>query len=88
MSFRWTAQTRPAPPPVAGPVAGPCPMRLAANPTAQETWDACAPTVPLGVGWLQPEEVSLVAVFLASDAAALVTGAEFAVTGGDAARVS
>jgi NAD(P)-dependent dehydrogenase (short-subunit alcohol dehydrogenase family) len=60
----------------------------AANPTAQETWDARAPTVPLQVGWLQPEDISPVAVFLASDAAALVTGAEFAVTGGDAAKVS
>lgn len=57
-------------------------------PTAQETWDARAPTVPLGVGWLQPEDISPVAVFLASDAAALVTGAEMAVTGGDAAKVS
>jgi len=59
-----------------------------ANPTAQEAWDARAPTVPLQVGWLQPEDVSPIAVFLASDAAALVTGAEFAVTGGDAAKVS
>jgi NAD(P)-dependent dehydrogenase (short-subunit alcohol dehydrogenase family) len=57
-------------------------------PTAQQTWDARAPTVPLGVGWLQPEDISPVAVFLASDAAALVTGCEFAVTGGDAAKVS
>jgi NAD(P)-dependent dehydrogenase (short-subunit alcohol dehydrogenase family) len=59
-----------------------------AHPTAQQTWDARAPTVPLQVGWLQPEDVSPVAVFLASDAAALVTGSEFAVTGGDAAKVS
>nr|WP_298796533.1 SDR family NAD(P)-dependent oxidoreductase [uncultured Acetobacter sp.] len=57
-------------------------------PTAQEAWDARAPTVPLGVGWLQPEDISPMAVFLASDAAALVTGAEMAVTGGDAAKVS
>ena len=57
-------------------------------PTAQEAWDARAPTVPLQVGWLQPEDISPVAVFLASDAAALVTGAEFAATGGDAAKVS
>ncbi len=59
-----------------------------AYPTAQEAWDARAPTVPLGVGWLQPEDISPVAVFLASDAAALVTGAEFAVAGGDAPKVS
>jgi NAD(P)-dependent dehydrogenase (short-subunit alcohol dehydrogenase family) len=59
-----------------------------ANPTAQEAWAARAPTVPLQVGWLQPEDISPVAVYLASDAAALVTGAEFAVTGGDAAKVS
>ncbi|WP_246696201.1 SDR family NAD(P)-dependent oxidoreductase [Mesorhizobium sp. SARCC-RB16n] len=51
-----------------------------ANP-AQEAWEARAPTVPLQVGWLQPEDISPIAVFLASDAAALVTGAEFAVTG-------
>lgn len=58
------------------------------HPTAQEAWDSRAPTVPLGVGWLQPEDVSPMAVFLASDAAAMVTGGEFAVTGGDAAKVS
>jgi NAD(P)-dependent dehydrogenase (short-subunit alcohol dehydrogenase family) len=58
------------------------------SPTAQQAWDARAPTVPLGVGWLQPEDISPIAVFLASDAAAMVTGGEFAVTGGDAAKVS
>jgi NAD(P)-dependent dehydrogenase (short-subunit alcohol dehydrogenase family) len=59
-----------------------------AHPSAQEAWQARAPTVPLQIGWLQPEDISPVAVFLASDAAALVTGAEFAVTAGDAAKVS
>lgn len=59
-----------------------------AYPTSQEAWDARALTVPLGVGWLQPEDVSPVAVFLASDAAAMVTGAEYAVNGGDSAKVS
>jgi len=59
-----------------------------AFPTAQEAWDARSPTEPLQVGWLQPEDVSPVAVFLASDAAALVTGAEYAVNGGDSAKIS
>ena len=38
------------------------------------------------VGWLQPQDVSPAAVFLASDAAAMVTGAEYEVTGGDSAK--
>jgi NAD(P)-dependent dehydrogenase (short-subunit alcohol dehydrogenase family) len=39
------------------------------------------------VGWLQPDDISPVAVFLASDAAAaLVTGAEYEVTAGDSAK--
>ncbi len=57
-----------------------------ANPTPEEAWDARAHTVPLRVGWLQPEDVSPAAVFLASDAAAMVTGAEYEVTGGDSAK--
>ena len=56
------------------------------NPTPQEAWDVRAPTVPLKVGWLQPDDISPAAVFLASDAAAMVTGAEFEVTGGDSAK--
>ena len=56
------------------------------NPTPQQAWDARAPTVPLKVGWLQPDDISPVAVFLASDAAAMVTGAEYEVTGGDSAK--
>jgi NAD(P)-dependent dehydrogenase (short-subunit alcohol dehydrogenase family) len=58
----------------------------AGNPTPQQAWDVRAPTVPLKVGWLQPEDISPVAVFLASDAAAMVTGAEYEVTGGDSAK--
>ena len=57
------------------------------HPSPQEAWDIRAPTVPLKVGWLQPDDISPVAVFLASDAAAMATGANFEVTGGDSAKV-
>jgi NAD(P)-dependent dehydrogenase (short-subunit alcohol dehydrogenase family) len=57
-----------------------------AEPTPQQAWDTRAPTVPLKVGWLQPDDISPAAVFLASDAAAMVTGAEYEVTGGDSAK--
>jgi len=56
------------------------------NPTPQEAWDTRAKTVALRVGWLQPDDISPAAVFLASDAAAMVTGAEYEVTGGDSAK--
>jgi len=56
------------------------------RPTPQQAWDVRLPTVPLKVGWLQPDDISSVAVFLASDAAAMVTGAEYEVTGGDSAK--
>ena len=56
------------------------------SPTPQQAWDNRAPTVPMRVGWLQPDDISPVAVFLASDAAALVTGAEYEVTAGDSAK--
>ena len=58
----------------------------APDPTPQQAWDVRAPTVPLKVGWLQPDDISPAAVFLASDAAAMVTGAEYEVTGGDSAK--
>ncbi len=56
------------------------------KPSPQEAWDVRAATVPLKVGWLQPDDISPAAVFLASDAAAMVTGAEYEVTGGDSAK--
>ncbi len=54
--------------------------------TPQQAWDERKPTVPMQVGWLQPEDIAPVAVFLASDAAEMVTGAEYEVTGGDSAK--
>src|SRR6201992_2843886 len=56
------------------------------HPTPQQAWDNRAPTVPLKVGWLQPDDISPAAVFLASDAANMVTGADYEVTGGDSAK--
>ena len=56
------------------------------NPTEAETWNNRAPRVPLRVAWLKPEDVSPMAVFLASDASAMATGAEFEITGGDSAQ--
>ena len=41
---------------------------------------------PLGVPWLEPEDVAPVVVFLASEAARMVTGATYDVTGGDSAH--
>jgi NAD(P)-dependent dehydrogenase (short-subunit alcohol dehydrogenase family) len=56
------------------------------KPTPEQAWATRAPTVALKVGWLQPDDISPAAVFLASDAAAMVTGAEYQVTGGDSAK--
>lgn len=41
---------------------------------------------PLGVPWIGPEEVAPVVVFLASDAARMVSGATYDVTAGDSAN--
>ena len=42
---------------------------------------------PLGVPWIDPDDVAPVAVFLASDEARMVTGASYEVTGGDSANL-
>ena len=41
---------------------------------------------PLGVPWIDPEDIAPVVVFLASDAARMVSGATYDVTGGDSAN--
>lgn len=43
---------------------------------------------PLGVPWISPDAVAAVYVFLASDAAHMVSGAIYDVTGGDSAHNS
>ncbi|WP_446215283.1 SDR family NAD(P)-dependent oxidoreductase [Micromonospora sp. IBHARD004] len=43
---------------------------------------------PLGVPWIEPEDVAPLVVFLASNQARLVSGASFPVTGGDSAHVT
>lgn len=41
---------------------------------------------PLGMPWIEPEDVAPVVLFLASDAARMVSGATYDVTGGDSAH--
>ena len=42
---------------------------------------------PLGVPWIDPQELAPMVAFLASDAARMITGASFEVTGGDSAHM-
>lgn len=56
------------------------------RPTEQQVIAARLSRSPLDVPWLTPEEVAPVAVFLASAAASMVTGACYDVTGGDSAH--
>ena len=44
------------------------------------------PASPLGVPWIEPEDVAPVVVFLASDEARMVSGATYDVTAGDSAH--
>lgn len=54
----------------------------------QAAVDALTTKSPLGVPWLEPEDVAPVVVFLASDAARMVSGTAFAATGGDSAHIT
>ena len=64
------------------------------KPTAEEAKDektaveALAAKLPLGVPRIEPDLVAPAVVFLASDAAAMVSGTSLAVTGGDSANVT
>jgi hypothetical protein len=55
------------------------------EPTATK---ALASKSPLGVPWIEPEDVAPLVVFLASDQARMVSGTSFAATAGDSARVT
>ncbi len=54
----------------------------------QAAIEALKTKTPLGVPWLEPEDVAPVVVFLATDAARMVSGTAFAVTGGDSAQLN
>ena len=66
-------------------------LQEAGKPTESSTLEAEARKLliaksPLGVPWIEPEAVAPVVVFLASDAARMVSGATYEVTGGDSAH--
>lgn len=44
--------------------------------------------LPLGVPWVEPEDVAPLVVFLASEEARMVSGTSFAATGGDSANIT
>jgi NAD(P)-dependent dehydrogenase (short-subunit alcohol dehydrogenase family) len=58
------------------------------KPAEDQVVAARLPRSPLGEPFLQPDQVAPAAVFLASKAAAMVTGACYDVTGGDSAQNS
>lgn len=51
----------------------------------QEVRKVLVAKTPLGAPWIEPEDLAPVVVFLASDAARMVSGATYDVTGGDSA---
>lgn len=53
----------------------------------QKAIDSLVAKTPLGVPWVEPEDVAPLVAFLASDEARMVSGTAFAATGGDSAHV-
>lgn len=66
--------------------AGRSPAGLSAAQEEEETKKILISRSPLGVPWIEPADVAPVVVFLASDAARMVSGATYDVTGGDSAN--
>jgi len=60
--------------------------RLPEGQLEREAVERLVAKTPLGVPWLEPEQVAPVVVFLASDDAAMISGAAYDVTGGDSAN--
>lgn len=54
----------------------------------QTAADAQRKKLPLGVPWVEPEDVAPLVVFLASEEARMVSGTSFAATGGDSANIT
>jgi NAD(P)-dependent dehydrogenase (short-subunit alcohol dehydrogenase family) len=66
--------------------AGKSPKGLSTTQEEEEPRKILTTRTALGVPWIEPEDVAPVVVFLASDAARMVSGATFDVTGGDSAN--
>lgn len=54
----------------------------------QTAADSQRKKLPLGVPWVEPEDVAPLVVFLASEEARMVSGTSFAATGGDSANIT
>ncbi|NEB93190.1 SDR family oxidoreductase [Streptomyces bauhiniae] len=67
-----------------------CPPHRAAPVSRDEETAATslAAKLPLGVPWITPDDVAPAVVYLASDAARMVSGTALSITGGDSARVT
>ena len=66
--------------------AGQSPAGLSAVEEEENARKILITRTPLGVPWIEPEDVAPVVIFLASDAARMVSGATYDVTGGDSAN--